>query len=48
MAVVILLNPFETLATLWVFTGIALIAEAVVDVLTLIFDWQEDGKDVTA
>ena len=48
VAVVILLNPFETLATLWVFTGIALIAEAVVDVLTLIFDWQEDGKDVTA
>jgi len=48
VAVVILLNPFGTLATLWVFTGIALIAEAVVDVLTLIFDWQEDGKDVTA
>ena len=35
-AVVILNNPFTTTAVLWMFTGISLIAEAVIDVITLL------------
>jgi len=36
VAAVVLLNPFETAAVLWTFTGISLIVEAVLDLLILI------------
>lgn len=36
-AVVILLNPFATTAALWMFIGISLIVEAVVDLIAAIF-----------
>lgn len=36
-AVVILMNPFGTTAALWMFIGISLIVEAVVDLLAAIF-----------
>jgi len=35
-AVVILLNPFATVAVMWIFVGIVLIVEAVLDILTMI------------
>lgn len=35
-AIVILANPFTTTTVLWRFTGIALIAEAVIDIMTLL------------
>lgn len=35
-AIVILNNPFASVAALWMFTGIVLIAEAVMDVVTII------------
>lgn len=37
-AVVILNNPFATTTVLWMFTGITLIIEAVVDIIVLIFN----------
>ena len=40
-AVIILKSPFATTAALWVFTGIALIAEAVFDVLALVTNQKE-------
>lgn len=36
-AVVILMNPFNSTAVLWMFTGITLIVEAVLDIITVIF-----------
>lgn len=36
-AVIILLNPFATTAVLWVFVGVSLIVEAVVDAISIIF-----------
>ena len=36
-AMIILSNPFSTTAVLWMFTGISLIAEAVMDIVALIF-----------
>ncbi len=39
---VILLNPFTTTAVLWTFTGIAIIAEAVLDIVALIFSKQQE------
>lgn len=38
VAVVVIRNPFETMAVLWTFTAIALIVEAVVDLLGLVFE----------
>lgn len=35
-AVVILSNPFATTAVLWMFTGIALIVEAFVDIVSIL------------
>lgn len=35
-AVVILNNPFTSTAVLWMFTGVALIVESIVDIITLI------------
>lgn len=40
-AVVILFNPFSSTAALWVFTGITLIAEAFVDVISLLINGKE-------
>lgn len=37
-AVIILLNPFSSTAVLWIFTGITLIAEAFVDIVSLFID----------
>lgn len=36
-AAVVLMNPFGTTAALWMFTGISLIVEAVLDLITAIF-----------
>ena len=38
LAILILTNPFSSTAALWVFIGISMIVEAVVDVVTLIFE----------
>ena len=38
LSILILTNPFASTAALWLFIGISLIAEAVVDVVTLIFE----------
>ena len=43
-AVVILLNPFATVKALWIFTGIALIVEAIVDVASIIVK-KRGGED---
>jgi uncharacterized membrane protein HdeD (DUF308 family) len=45
VAAVILLNPFGAAAALWIFTGVALIVEAAVDALTLLFDRFADRKE---
>ena len=37
-AAVILLNPFASMVALWVFIGVALIVEAVVDLLAILWD----------
>ena len=37
-AVVVLRNPFASTAVLWMFTGISLIAEAVLDVVTMVME----------
>lgn len=37
LAVIILLNPFSSTAALWVFTAVTLIAEAIVDLISIIF-----------
>lgn len=36
VAVVILMNPFTAVSTLWIFIGAALLVEAVLDVLTMV------------
>ena len=38
LAILIITNPFSSTAALWVFIGISMIAEAVVDVVTLVFE----------
>lgn len=43
--VVILNSPFSSTAILWVFTGISLIVEAVVDIVALIFNMKDKGVD---
>lgn len=43
-AVVILRNPFVTTAVLWMFTGISLIVEAVVDIIVLIVGTKSDKE----
>lgn len=41
-AVVVLCNPFATMEVMWIFTGVALIVEAVLDVLAMILkDWKK-------
>ena len=37
-AVIIINNPFETTTALWIFAGIVLIAEAILDIVTIIFE----------
>lgn len=44
--VVILNSPFSSTTVLWMFTGISLIVEAVVDTVALIFNTKEKGADV--
>lgn len=44
-AVVIILNPFATVKALWIFTGIALIVESVVDVASIIIK-KRGGEDI--
>ena len=43
-SVVILMNPFTTTKILWIFTGVALIVEAVLDIVVAIFD-RGDNKN---
>ncbi len=38
LAILIITNPFSSTAALWVFIGIYMIVEAVVDVVTLVFE----------
>lgn len=38
LAVLIITNPFSSTAALWVFIGVSMIVEAVVDVVTLFFE----------
>ena len=41
-AVVVLCNPFATMEVMWIFTGVALIVEAALDVLAMILkDWKK-------
>ncbi len=40
-AIIILFNPFSSTAVLWMFTGITLIAEAFVDVISLLVNGKE-------
>lgn len=37
-AILIMTNPFGTVAALWIFIGIAMIVEAIIDVVTLVFE----------
>lgn len=46
-AVVVLINPFTTTAVLWVFTGVAMIVDAVFDVFAVLFGGKQK-KDETA
>lgn len=41
-AVVILSNPFATMAVLWMFTGIALVVEAFVDIVSILINTKLD------
>ncbi|MGM9634848.1 MAG: HdeD family acid-resistance protein [Candidatus Avispirillum sp.] len=43
-AVVILSNPFTSTAVLWLFIGISLIVEAVIDIVTIIVSAVKSGK----
>ncbi len=43
-ALVIINNPFSSTVALWWFTGLSLIAEAIVDVITLIAGRKSDGS----
>lgn len=45
--IVILNNPFASTAVLWTFTGIALIVEAVIDLVTLIISKKEQKAEST-
>ena len=38
LAILIISNPFSSTAALWVFIGVSMIVEAVVDTVTLIFE----------
>jgi len=44
-AVIILRSPFESTAVLWMFTGITLIAESVLDIVTLILSGKLRKED---
>lgn len=46
-SIVIINNPFTSMLVLWTFTGISLIAEGVLDILTMIFGGKA-AKEVTA
>ena len=41
-ALIIIRNPFTTTTVLWQFTGIALIIEAILDLLSVIFDFRKE------
>ena len=43
-AAVVLGNPFTSTAALWMFTGITLIVEAVIDLVTLIVNRQDTAE----
>ena len=43
-ALVILLNPFGSVAFLWVFVGISLMVDAVLDLLAMVFNGQQAVK----
>ena len=45
-AFVILSAPFSSMAALWIFTGAALVAEGVLDLVTFIADGKEKGEVV--
>lgn len=45
-AAVILRHPFTATATLWMFIGITVIVEAVIDILTVIFSRKNTEEDV--
>lgn len=38
LAVMIIANPFSSTAAMWVFIGVSMIVEAVMDVVTIIFE----------
>lgn len=44
-AVIILNNPFASAAVLWMFTGISMIAEAVIDIIALIVSARENTQE---
>ncbi|MCM1054047.1 MAG: DUF308 domain-containing protein [Bacteroides sp.] len=44
-AVVIILNPFASTMVLWIFTGISLILEAVIDAVVLIVNRRKGNKE---
>ena len=43
LGTVIILNPFKAVETLWVFTGIVLIVQAVLDIAVLVFKIKLEG-----
>jgi len=44
-AVIVINNPFATTAALWIFTGIVLIVEAILDIVTMIFEKKEKKQE---
>ena len=46
-AAIILNNPFASTAVLWMFIGIALIVEALLDIVTLILSGTQESADAT-
>lgn len=45
LAIIIILNPFSTMAYLWIFVGISLIAEAVLDLITIFVTRRTPGTN---
>lgn len=46
-AIIILSSPFESIAILWIFAGVSLIIEAVLDIVTILIGYIGD-KDTKA
>lgn len=46
-AIIILSSPFESIAILWIFAGVSLIIEAVLDIVTILIGYigDKDTKD---